>query len=59
MKLGKALAKGYAEETGEEPPGFVREIEDATAPTPVTAVTAPKTDVTAALGTGTAEAAVR
>ena len=56
MKLGKALAKGYAEETGEEPPGHAREIEDATAPTPVTA---PKTDVAAALATGTAEAAVR
>lgn len=56
MKLGKALAKGYAEETGDEQPGVAKEIDVATA---VTARTAPATDVTATQEPESAEAAVR
>ncbi|MFJ5213426.1 hypothetical protein ACIP98_01820 [Streptomyces sp. NPDC088354] len=56
MKLGKALAKGYAEETGEEPAGVAKEIDVATA---VTARTASGADEAAVGEPESAEAAVR
>ncbi|MFJ4849172.1 MULTISPECIES: hypothetical protein [unclassified Streptomyces] len=56
MKLGKALAKGYAEETGDEPPGVAKEIDVAAE---VTARTVSSADVTAAQEPESAEAAAR